>query len=387
MEVNSFVGAWPRAGKGPADREIIATLHRWTLAFLAIWTPLSVAIAYGLRDVSLDDASPAWLSMILFQALSLVVAGALAADVLVRTRRTKFSVLYLRKFHAEPREAFPINPFDPGSGLAQGSLRRHDRFRLASMLEGIGLLGVRVIALRDARTPGSGHVLFYLIPVYLALMLFAPAMLALWTLWAIAFATAAAADVAADYWGALAAAVLLLAVALLAVWPAARIWLRASMERHAEIVRGILIRGRRPKNLRELDKVIERARSVGPIAVRSSDENWRAFVARLLPATDAILFDVRASSANCTEELELIRDLNLQNRVLWLVSEGADLGRDAVNYRVGAVEFQGQPNLFEAFKDLDQPGFWSIIDIAHVRFLDRFVAALAYVRRISASPR
>lgn len=130
---------------------IMLALSHWSLVFICAWAPLAVALSYGFRGVSLDGASPAWMSMALVQLVALVTAGTLSADILVRMRPIDTSILYLRKFHAEPRQPFPLHPFDENSGLPSDSDRRTQNFRFAEMIEGAGLLGLRILALRELR--------------------------------------------------------------------------------------------------------------------------------------------------------------------------------------------------------------------------------------------
>lgn len=382
MHANLFVGAWtaPNADS-QVHRRIVTALHWWTVIFLCSWTPLAIIVSYVFSDISLEISSPPWVTMALLQGLMLLAAASFSADVLIRVRAPTFSVLYLRKFHAEEREAFPINPFDENSGLGPGSSRRDQRFRLAAMLEGVGLCGVRVIALRDARTPGSGHVLFYLLPIYLLLMLFAPAMMLLFICWGLSVSLAAAAGLGQEHWGALLAAVMLGFIGAIAIWPKAQIWLRTSMEKHAEAARGILVRGFRPRDLNELNRLVASARSVGPVAVRSSDRNWETFVERLLCCTDFTLFDVRASSANCAKELELIQRLQLQDRVFWLVAAPSDIVQESETYRVGPTAFPGQPNFVIVPQNEPRPALWHPINLAHVKFLSGLLVAIDLVRR------
>lgn len=383
----SFVGIWPPAShvQGQVHQRIFTALSWWSLIFVGVWVPLGVILSYGLRGVSLDNSSPLWVTMLLFQGLALLAAASFAADMLVRLKRRDVSILYLRKFHSEEREAFPINPFDRDSGLASNSARRARRFRLASMLEGIGLLGVRVIALRDARTPGSGHVIFYLLPLYLLLMLFAPAMLILFCCWGLSILAAWSIGIDANHWGALLATVLLALVGLIALLPKARIWLRNSMEAHAERVRGLLIPGHRPRSLDELDRLFARAQSVGPIAVRSSDLNWEKFVERLLCCSDVTLFDIRASSANCEKELRLIRQLQLQDRVIWLVHDLADVIQERDGYRVGAIGFPGQPILITTSQEPPRAAFWHPIDPSKIQFVTTLIATAERIVRTARS--
>lgn len=381
MDRTSFVGLYQTARRADEDvhPNIVRSLHRWSLIFIGLWLPFAVFLAYGFSGLSLDSNSPPWVTMALLQLLSLVIAAAGAADILVRIRRPHTSLLYLRKFHAEDREAFPINPFDEGSGLESHSPRRKQGFRLASMLEGVGLLGVRIIALRDARTPGSGHVIFYLMPLYGALMMLAPPVLALFASWLVSIWLASAFGLQRADWDMLAAAVLLALVCLIALWPRAQLWLRNSMEAHSEAVRGFLIRGFRPKNLKALEQVIARARSVGPVAVKSSDANWETFVERLLQSTDLTLFDVRASSDNCQKELELIQRLRLQERVIWLVADPSDISREEERYRVGSVVFPGCPTLLQTPRFPTQSALLHPLNVRHVLFASALMRTMERV--------
>lgn len=314
--------------------------------------------------------------MALVQLLALIVAGTLSSDILVRLRKPDVSLLYLRKFHAEPRQAFPINPFSDDSGLPKDSPRRGAPFRLASMLEGIGLVGVRVLALRDARTPGSGHVIFYMAPVVMILMLFATPMLILFATWAIVLGAIELFDLRGPYFDLAVPIVLVGYIVLLILWPSARYWMRNAMETHAERVRNLLIPGRRPRDLAQLDRVIANARSVGPIAVRSSDEDWIAFVERLLGAVDATMFDLRASSENCETELGLVQRLGLQDRVIWLVSDAASIERTEGGYRIAGFEYAGAPNILVAPAQMPKTQFWHGLPPGQLMFVSELLARL-----------
>jgi hypothetical protein len=363
-------------GETSVDPRLHAALYRWTLIFLLLWAPTAVLVGYLARDIRLDQTSPGWMSMVLFQLLTLIFLGTAASDILVRISKPALSVLYLRKFHAEPRQAFPINPFSNDSGLPKNSPRRGEPFRLASMLEGIGLVGVRVLALRDARTPGSGHMIFYIVPVVLMLMLFAPPMLLLFASWAAALGAIEALGLGSDYADLAVPIVFAAYIAVFVLWPRARFWLRESMETHAERVRNLLIPGRRPRDLAQLDRVIAHARSVGPIAVRSSDENWIAFVERLLGAVDATIFDLRASSENCEIELGLIQRLGLQDRVIWLVNDDAAIARTESGYRIAATEFHGAPNILVAAAQMPKTRFWHGLPPGQLMFVTTLLARL-----------
>lgn len=363
---------------------IMRAVCYWSPLFLSLWVPTVAFIAYRFMGVSIVEGTPSWMSMALLQLLALVIVAAVAADIIVRIRPVRLSILYLRKFHAEPREAFPVNPFDPTSGLPPDSPLRTQDFRLASMIEGVGLLGIRVIALRDARTPGSGHVISYLLPAYFLLMLLARPFVALFAFSAVTIATSSALGVGAQDWDFVAFVCFVLLGTIALTWPAAGQWVRTAMEEHIEWVRGVLIPGRFPKNVGQLDKIIERARSMGPVAVKSTDANWVVFVSRLIDVADVVLFDIRSSSANCEVELQLIRDKRAHGRVLWFVSDEAQVQIESDHYRVEGTMFSGKAELFSV--PLQQPpsAWWHPINRAHVEFVANLSHRLGIVAVRSA---
>src|SRR5262249_8758985 len=154
-----------------------------------------------------------------------------------------------------------INPFGGGG--------KNNPFRLAGIMDMIGLFGMRVFALRDRRTPGSRHVTFYVMPLVLALMMLSwPIVIIFAVLFGVAFLlTRLEADNVTSglaILGTFAAIIL-----LLAFWRGLRRLAEWSLTQRAEWVRWLVQTGRRPRSVAHVERLIAGTRSVGAITLKA----------------------------------------------------------------------------------------------------------------------